>query len=197
LQRVSNHTIFIFLSAVSVVESFPQVPVQKGSIDPEPLFFHRHDERQNNCLFNAKQEIVAAYNEKSAYTGARISLPGTGKGGIKVPADGDPAHAFKALTVNDIRGPSPGLNAAANMGILTIFLRTSTNNVSRFEADASSLTSNEYFTDNSDHNPFNSTLLALMNDVDDRVSNGNLDQKTMATYKSQRYESITANSNFF
>lgn len=54
------------------------------------------------------------------YLGAKGTLaPGTGKGGILVPAPGDTAHRFIAPNfATDIRGPCPGLNAAANHGFL-------------------------------------------------------------------------------
>lgn len=41
-----------------------------------------------------------------------------------MPADGDTAHAFVAPGANDIRGPCPGLNAAANVS--SVYLRTVT-----------------------------------------------------------------------
>lgn len=45
-------------------------------------------------------------------------MPGKGKGGYQVPADGDTAHQFQKPGPNDIRGPCPGLNAAANHNFL-------------------------------------------------------------------------------
>ncbi|KAH4202786.1 hypothetical protein HBH42_022670 [Parastagonospora nodorum] len=105
--------LIVFLSSLSTVSPFPWVPAQQG-IDPEPLRLHRHDRRQAHCPFNANHEPAAPYNASFPYTGARNGLPGTGKGGIRVPAHGDTAHAFKAPTSKDIRGPCPGLNAAAN-----------------------------------------------------------------------------------
>jgi hypothetical protein len=85
-----------------------------------------------------------------------------------------------ALSGLDVLGRQPGLNSH-----------------SRFEADAS-LTRNDYFTNNGDNYSFNGTLFARMKEVADRVSNGNFDQKTMAAYRSQRYdESLAENANFF
>lgn len=78
----------------------------------------RNVKRQNSCPFNANHKPAAAYSSKYPYTGAKNGAPGTGVGGIKVPADGDTAHAFVAPGPNDIRGPCPGLNAAANHNFL-------------------------------------------------------------------------------
>lgn len=52
------------------------------------------------------------------YNGAKNGLPGNGKGGYQVPAPGDTAHQFVAPGADDIRGPCPGLNAAANHNFL-------------------------------------------------------------------------------
>lgn len=73
-----------------------------------------HEKRQSSCPFNSVHPGAAPYNASYPYTGAQNGLPGTGKGGILVPAPGDTAHAFEAPGANDIRGPCPGLNAAAN-----------------------------------------------------------------------------------
>merc|ERR1712070_475784 len=49
------------------------------------------------------------------FNNAKNGVPGNGKGGYQVPAPGDTAHQFEAPNPNtDIRGPCPGLNAAAN-----------------------------------------------------------------------------------
>ena len=74
----------------------------------------QNEKRQKSCPFNSVHTGAAPYNAKYPYTGARNGLPGTGKGGIQVPAPGDTAHAFEAPGPNDIRGPCPGLNTAAN-----------------------------------------------------------------------------------
>ncbi|KAL9003549.1 MAG: hypothetical protein Q9188_003590 [Gyalolechia gomerana] len=78
-----------------------------------------HDKRQSTCPFNPNHPGAAPYNSKYSYTGAKNGLPGIGVGGIKVPADGDTAHTFEAPGSNDIRGPCPGLNAAANHHFLS------------------------------------------------------------------------------
>ena len=77
------------------------------------------NKRQSSCPFNTNHKGAAPYNSKYPYTGAKNGLPGSGIGGIKVPADGDTAHAFEAPGPNDIRGPCPGLNAAANHHFLS------------------------------------------------------------------------------
>ncbi|KAL8792072.1 MAG: hypothetical protein Q9195_005327 [Heterodermia aff. obscurata] len=70
--------------------------------------------RQANCPFNSNHPGAAPYDTRFPYLGAKNGLPGNGKGGIKVPADGDTAHAFEAPGPNDIRGPCPALNTLAN-----------------------------------------------------------------------------------
>ncbi|MCJ1387504.1 hypothetical protein MMC18_000347 [Xylographa bjoerkii] len=74
---------------------------------------------QATCPFNTNHPGAAPYNSKYPYTGAQNGLPGTQVGGILVPAKGDTAHAFTAPGANDIRGPCPGLNAAANHNFLS------------------------------------------------------------------------------
>lgn len=109
---------FIFLLWALPTSSYSWVSKQQG-VDTKLLrSLRQHNKRQANCPFNANHEPAAAYNEKFPYTGARNGLPGTGRGSIKVPADGDTAHSFMAPTANDIRGPCPGLNAAANARLL-------------------------------------------------------------------------------
>ncbi|KAL8932270.1 MAG: hypothetical protein Q9211_006418, partial [Gyalolechia sp. 1 TL-2023] len=101
--------------------AFPFVADMPG-IDTSALRNARpspHDKRQSTCPFNPSHPGAAPYNSNYPYTGARNGLPGTGVGGIKVPADGDIAHAFEAPGPNDIRGPCPGLNAAANHHFLS------------------------------------------------------------------------------
>ncbi|MCJ1383102.1 hypothetical protein MMC17_006215 [Xylographa soralifera] len=74
---------------------------------------------QATCPFNTNHQGAAPYNSKYPYTGAQNGSPGTQVGGILVPATGDTAHAFTAPGANDIRGPCPGLNAAANHNFLS------------------------------------------------------------------------------
>ena len=63
----------------------------------------------------------------------------------------------------------------------------------KFEAD-SSLTRNDFFTNDGDNYSFNGTLFARMQDV----AQGNFDRNAMATYRKQRYdESKADNPNFY
>ncbi|KAF2766508.1 Cloroperoxidase [Teratosphaeria nubilosa] len=68
------------------------------------------------CPVYVTRQGAAPYNDiyPSSYTGAKDGLPGTGKGGVLVPAKGDTAHAYEAPSSTDIRGPCPGLNTLAN-----------------------------------------------------------------------------------
>ncbi|KAK4642122.1 hypothetical protein QC761_512205 [Podospora bellae-mahoneyi] len=66
------------------------------------------------CPFNPNHQPAARWDPDFPYNHANLGLPGKGKGGYKVPADGDTAHAFMPPTDKDIRGPCPGLNALAN-----------------------------------------------------------------------------------
>lgn len=70
------------------------------------------------CPFNANHVPAAAFNSKYPYNNAKNGLPGNGKGGYQVPAPGDDAHKYVAPGKNDIRGPCPGLNTAANHNFL-------------------------------------------------------------------------------
>lgn len=50
----------------------------------------------------------------SPYNNALNGKQGDGRGGYLVPEPNDPLHQYMAPTSQDIRGPCPGLNAAAN-----------------------------------------------------------------------------------
>lgn len=77
------------------------------------------EKRVATCPLHLSPQGAAPYSEyyPSKYTGARDGLPGTGKGGILVPAVNDTAHAYSPPSSSDIRGPCPGLNMAASMFI--------------------------------------------------------------------------------
>jgi len=77
------------------------------------------DKRAATCPIHLTPQGAAPYSEyyPSKYTGARDGLPGTGKGGVLVPAANDTAHAYSPPSSSDIRGPCPGLNMAASMFI--------------------------------------------------------------------------------
>ena len=70
------------------------------------------------CPFNANHVPAVGISAKYPYGGAKSGSEGTGKGGYIVPDPNDPDHQFIAPGPNDIRGPCPGLNAAANHGFL-------------------------------------------------------------------------------
>lgn len=74
------------------------------------------EKRVATCPIHLTRQGAAPYSSlyPSAYTGAKNGLPGTGKGGVLVPAAGDTAHAYSAPSSSDIRGPCPALNMAAN-----------------------------------------------------------------------------------
>ncbi|KAL8782024.1 MAG: hypothetical protein Q9203_000033 [Teloschistes exilis] len=116
-----RNVIIIAALAAQTVNAFPFLSEMPG---PNPSRFSpirtaSNVKRQSACPFHANHQGAAPYNSKYTYTGAKNGLPGTGIGGIKVPADGDTAHAFEAPGPNDIRGPCPGLNAAANHHFLS------------------------------------------------------------------------------
>ncbi|PSK42079.1 hypothetical protein B9Z65_3993 [Elsinoe australis] len=120
----------IFSLFAASAEAFPWVARVPG-VDSSPLsgaYKAARAKRQQpggnqpggaaTCPFNANHQPAVPYNSKYPYNGARNGLPGKGKGGYQVPAPGDDAHRFIAPGPNDIRGPCPGLNAAANHGFL-------------------------------------------------------------------------------
>jgi hypothetical protein len=82
------------------------------------------DKRAATCPTHLTPQGAAPYSEyyPSRYTGARDGLPGTGKGGVLVPAANDTAHAYSPPSSSDIRGPCPGLNMAASMFLYDILI---------------------------------------------------------------------------
>lgn len=113
------HTIPSIILLASSAAAYPWVAGQPG-VDSSLFKSARPvEKRQASCPFNADHKGAAPYTATYPYVGAKNGIPGTGKGGIKVPADGDTAHAFTAPGSNDIRGPCPGLNAAANHNFLS------------------------------------------------------------------------------
>ncbi|KAK1054085.1 hypothetical protein LTR74_016097 [Friedmanniomyces endolithicus] len=119
-----KHAIISLL--VSGTYAFPWVADQPG-VDSSLFKARRAYKRQQTgegaggpatCPFNANHVAAAPVTSKYPYNNAKNGLPGNGKGGFQVPATGDTAHAFVAPGPNDIRGPCPGLNAAANHNFL-------------------------------------------------------------------------------
>lgn len=70
------------------------------------------------CPFNPNHLPAPGITPEFPYNNAKNGLPGLGKGGYLVPAPGDLAHQYVPPGPNDIRGPCPGLNAAANHNFL-------------------------------------------------------------------------------
>ncbi|KAL6720615.1 hypothetical protein ACLMJK_002540 [Lecanora helva] len=112
-------SIYGLVCGISYASAFPFVAQMPG-VDSSLLQKRGPKEkRQSSCPFNPNHPGAAAFDPKYPYTGAQKGLPGTGVGGILVPATGDTAHAFEAPGPNDIRGPCPGLNTAANHHFLS------------------------------------------------------------------------------
>ena len=105
--------------------ALPWVAGQPG-VDTS-LFLKGHSKRQQSggsnpggpatCPFNPNHQAAAPITSQYPYNNARDGLPGNGAGGFLVPAEGDTAHQYVAPGANDIRGPCPGLNAAANHNV--------------------------------------------------------------------------------
>ncbi|KAF2035407.1 Cloroperoxidase [Setomelanomma holmii] len=118
------HTLctLLLLSSASTAWGYGWVAGQAG-VDASLLKAragrYANEKRQTTCPFNSDHKGAAPYSDSYPYTGAKNGAPGNGKGGIKVPADGDTAHVYTAPGSNDIRGPCPGLNAAANHNFLS------------------------------------------------------------------------------
>jgi unspecific peroxygenase len=104
--------LLLVLAAHSAL-AFPFVANVPG-VDSSLLSKRATNSKRATCPFNSNYPGAAPYSSKYPYTGAKNGLPGTEVGGIKVPADGDTTHQFEAPGPNDIRGPCPGLNTAAN-----------------------------------------------------------------------------------
>lgn len=71
------------------------------------------------CPNNPNHVPAVGISDKYPYNYAKNGTQGKGVGGYQVPAPGDTDHMFIAPDyTKDIRGPCPGLNAAANHGFL-------------------------------------------------------------------------------
>ncbi|KAK3678167.1 hypothetical protein LTR78_002263 [Recurvomyces mirabilis] len=71
------------------------------------------------CPFNANHVPASPVTAQYPYNNAKNGVMGNQKGGFQVPTTGDTAHYYVAPGPNDIRGPCPGLNAAANHNFLS------------------------------------------------------------------------------
>lgn len=113
-----------FLTFVLTTQSalaFPWVAEQAGV---NSRLFNRQQPGGNNpggaanCPFNEVHIPAAPITPEFPYNYAKNGIKGRETGGYQVPATGDTAHQFIAPGPKDIRGPCPGLNAAANHGFL-------------------------------------------------------------------------------
>ena len=70
------------------------------------------------CPYNPNHVPAVPISPDFPYLGAANGLPATNPvGNIEVPADNDVNHKFVPPGKNDIRGPCPGLNTAANHNV--------------------------------------------------------------------------------
>ncbi|TEY35481.1 hypothetical protein BOTCAL_0589g00030 [Botryotinia calthae] len=103
---------------VGAVTAFPFVATMPG-VDSSLLNGNKQQQPEStSCPFNANHINAPGISDAYPYNGAKNGLPGRGKGGYQVPAPGDTDHQFIAPKSTDIRGPCPGLNAAANHNFL-------------------------------------------------------------------------------
>lgn len=87
--------------------------VDSSALPPRAANLARRD--SPGCPFNANHEPGFSSTDEFPYLGAKNGLPGTGKGGIQVPAPGDVAHEFKEPNPQtDIRGPCPGMHGISS-----------------------------------------------------------------------------------
>ncbi|EDU47163.1 heme-thiolate peroxidase aromatic peroxygenase protein [Pyrenophora tritici-repentis] len=113
------HALSLLLLQAPFAAAYPWVAGEPGVNSGLFRQARQAEKRQENCPFNPVHKGAAPYTAPYTYVGAKNGLPGNGRGGIKVPADGDTAHAYTPPGPNDIRGPCPGLNAAANHNFLS------------------------------------------------------------------------------
>lgn len=104
-------TTFLLSSALlsGFTAAFPWAAklVSDGSGLTNEALFSPLDKRAGSCPVHATRKGAAPYSSyyPSLYTSAMNGKPGTGRGGVLVPAPGDSAHAYVAPGPNDIRGP--------------------------------------------------------------------------------------------
>ncbi|KAK3064254.1 hypothetical protein LTS18_008829 [Coniosporium uncinatum] len=114
-------SLVVSLGLATAANAFPFVSNMDGV---DSSLFRRQQSGGSNpggpdtCPFNANHKPAAPFNAKYPYNYAQNGQKGHEKGGYQVPAPGDTAHMFVAPGKNDIRGPCPGLNAAANHNFL-------------------------------------------------------------------------------
>ena len=110
--KILFHTYMMYTSAVLLLavvscgNAFPFMAdfLEKDVGALDSLNTEMLDARAATCATHTKRKGAAPYSKyyPSAYTGAKDALPGTGKGGVLVPAKGDTAHAYLAPSSTDI-----------------------------------------------------------------------------------------------
>lgn len=113
---IMRYALTSFALAAELVAAFPFVARQPG-VDTS-LLKRQQPGSAAACPFNPNHVPAPGIQAPYFYNNATNGLPGAGQGGYQVPAPGDTAHQFVAPGPNDIRGPCPGLNAAANHNFL-------------------------------------------------------------------------------
>ncbi|KAG8700390.1 hypothetical protein FRC09_005978 [Ceratobasidium sp. 395] len=110
----------LFLTSLSLpANAYPGFATIRGRTVPLQSYPYPPTRRSSFVGPQLERRAAAPYNPSFPYLGARNGLPATGGGGIDVPAEGDDAHKFTAPGPNDIRGPCPGMNAAANHNFIS------------------------------------------------------------------------------
>jgi hypothetical protein len=117
-----KYTLFSLALAAPSVVAFPFVARMPG-VDSSLLAKRQQSGGSNpggpaTCPNNPNHVPAPGITDKYPYNGAKGGAPGKGVGGYQVPATGDTAHQFVKPGPNDIRGPCPGLNTAANHNFL-------------------------------------------------------------------------------
>ncbi|KAH6661899.1 putative aromatic peroxygenase [Halenospora varia] len=117
-----QYRLLVIALAADVVNTFPFVSQMPGV---DSTLFRRQQSGGGNpggpatCPFNANHVPAPGVKAPYLYNNAKNGAPGNGKGGYIVPDPNDAAHQFVAPGLNDIRGPCPGLNAAADHNFLS------------------------------------------------------------------------------
>ncbi|CAD6591759.1 MAG: hypothetical protein ASARMPREDX12_005409 [Alectoria sarmentosa] len=112
------------LIALPAAFGFPWMGEMIGSDGSLPNAQAELEKRQGTtmagCPYNPNHVPAVPATSQFPYLGAVNGLPATHPvGNIEVPTDGDNAHNFVAPGPNDIRGPCPALNTAANHNFLS------------------------------------------------------------------------------
>ena len=109
--------LYLLAALPLAVQPFPFM-ADHPNIDASMLKAHSaHAKRQGGCPVNANHPGAAPLTSQYPYLNAKNGQPGSGQGGIQVPASGDTAHAYVAPGSNDVRGPCPGMNVLANHNV--------------------------------------------------------------------------------